>query len=122
MQKDYNSLPMMMDEVDIARTVSEILSEARQSPAPPALDVADALVEMVARQTSHFRPFAADVAASIERWVVSAWQPTSAELADALATLIANTDSGPGRRLLEESRSSADPEIRRIAEETLAEM
>jgi hypothetical protein len=77
---------------------------------------------MVARQSSHVRPFAADVALKIEVWAVSAWSPTSAPLADALATLIVNTDSGQGRRLLEQSRSSTDAEIRRIAEEALAEM
>jgi hypothetical protein len=122
MQKDYNSLPMIMDEADIAQAIDEIISEARQSPAPPALDVARALVLMVARQSSHLRSFAPDVAARIEGWAVNAWSPTSAPLADALSTLIVNTDSGPGRRLLDQSRSSVDPEIRRIAEEALAEM
>ena len=77
---------------------------------------------MVARQSSHLRSFAPDVAAKIEGWAVSAWSPTSAPLADALSTLIVNTDSGPGRSLLEQSRSSTDREIRRIAEEALAEM
>jgi hypothetical protein len=77
---------------------------------------------MVARQSSHLRSFGRDVAAKIEDWAVSAWSPTSPELADALATLLANTDSGAGRRLLEQARSSNDPEIRRIAEEALSEM
>lgn len=122
MQKDYNSPPMILDEADIARLIDEIISEARQSPAPPALEVASALVLMVARQSSHLRSFAPDVASKIERWAVSAWSPTSVPLADALSTLIVNTDSGPGRRQLEQSCSSTDPEIRRIAEEALAEM
>ena len=113
---------MIMDEADIAQSIDEIISEARQSPTRAALEVADALVLMVARQSSHYRSFAPDVAAKIEEWAISAWSPTSAELADALATLIANTDSGPGRRLLEQSRSSTDPQIQRIAEEALAEM
>jgi hypothetical protein len=111
-----------MNEADVAQAVDEILSEARQSPAPPVLEVAEALVAMIARQSSNLRPFSADVAAKIESWALSVWSPTSAPLADALATLIVNTESGPGRRLLEQSRSSADPEIRRIVEEALAEM
>jgi len=122
MRKDYNSFPMIMDEADIAQAIEEIISEARQSPAPPALEVAEALVLMVTRQSSHLRSFAPDVASKIEGWAVSAWSPTSAPLADALSTLIVNTDSGPGRRLLEQSRSSTDPEIRHIVEEALAEM
>ena len=122
MQKDFNSLPIIMNEADIAQAIDEIISEAQQSPTPPALEVADALILMVARQSSHHRSFAPDVAAKIEGWAISAWSPTSTPLADALATLIANTDSGPGRRLLDQSRSSTDPEIQRIAEEALAEM
>ena len=122
MQKDYNSLPMIMDEADIAQAIDEIIAVARQPPAPCALEVADVLVTMVARQSSHFRPFAPDVAAKIEGWAVSAWSPTSAALADALATLIVNTDSGPGRKLLEQSRSSTDREIQSIAEDALSEM
>jgi hypothetical protein len=113
---------MIMGEADIAQAIDEILSEARQPPAPPALDVADALVLMIARQSSHHRSFAPEVASKIEGWAVSSWSSNSAPLADALATLIVNTDSGPGRRLLEQSRSSSDPEIRRIADEALAEM
>ena len=122
MHKDYNSLPMIMDEADIAQAIDEIISEAQQSPAPCALEVADALILMIARQSSHLRPFAPDVAAKIESWAVSAWSPTSAPLVDALSTLIANTDSGPGRSLLMQSLSSPDHEIRRIAENALAEM
>ena len=122
MRKDYNSLPMIMDEGDIAQAIEEIISEARQSPAPPALEVAEALVLMVARQSTHLRSFAPDVSSKIEAWAVSAWSPTSAPLADALSTLIVNTDSGPGRRLLEQFRSSTDFEIRHITEEALAEM
>ena len=122
MQNDYNLLPMIMDEADIAQAIDEIISEARQSTALPPLEVARALVLMVARQSSHLRSFAPDVASKIEGWALSAWSPTSAPLADALAILIVNTNSGPGRRLLEQSRSSTDPEIQRIVEEALAEM
>jgi len=121
-QKDYNSLPMIMDEADIAQAIEEISTEVRQSPAPPVLEVAEALVLMVARPSSHLRSFAPDVASKIEGWAVSAWSPTSAPLADALSTLMVNTDSGPGRSLLEQSRYSTDPEIRHIAEQALAEM
>lgn len=122
MQKDFNALPMIMEEAEIAQAIDEILTEAREQGAPCALEVARALVLMVARQSSHHRSFAPEVAAKIENWAVSVWSTTSAPLADALSTLIVNTDSGPGRRLLEQSRSSTDREIRRIAEEALAEM
>jgi hypothetical protein len=123
MQKDYNSLPMIMTEAEIAQAIDAIICEARQSPAPPALEVAQALVAMVVRQSSCFRPFARAVAAKVEGWVVSAWSPTSVPLVDAISMLIVNTNSGcVGRQLLEQSRSSTNPEIRRIAEEALAEM
>lgn len=122
MLEKYSSLPMLLDEASIAAAVTEILRDAAD-PSVSSLDVAEALGGMLDRQTAHYKPFDPETTAKIQDWIVKSWQPESAPLVDAVATLIASSDMPEGRRLLEEAeRSSSDPEVRRIAAETLAEL
>jgi hypothetical protein len=122
MLEKYSSLPMLLDEAAIAAAVDGILRDAAD-PSVSRLDVANALGGMLDRQTEHYKPFDAETTAKIEGWIVKSWQPESAPLVDAVATLIASSDMPEGRRLLEEAeRSSSDPEVRRIAAETLEEI
>jgi hypothetical protein len=113
---------MLLDETSIAAAVGEILRDA-SDPSVSRLDVAETLGGMLDRQTAHYKPFDPETTAKIQDWIVKSWQPESAPLVDAVATLIASSDMPEGRRLLEEAeRSSLDPEVRRIAAETLAEL
>src|SRR5687768_17530658 len=96
-KKDYHALHMLLPEDELAHADAEILAEAKSDPQPPALEVAEALVGMISRQSSHYKRFGPETAASIERWAANAWTSAGPELADALATLLVNTDSGIGR-------------------------
>src|SRR5512132_166911 len=122
MLEKYSSLPMLLDEASIAAGVGEILRDAAD-PSVSRFDVAEALGGMLDRQTAHYKSFDPETTAKIQDWIVKSWQPASAPLVDAVATLIASSDMPEGRRLLEEAeRSSLNPEVRRIAAETLAEL
>jgi hypothetical protein len=120
--KDYDALPMLLDEAKLAAAIDELLAEARGEPRPDPRAVAEALVGMISRQSGLYRPFAPDVAARIEAWVDEAWATEPLPLFDALATVAANLGSQRMRARLEEARRHPDAEVRAIAEETLAEM
>ena len=122
MLEKYSSLPMLLDEADIVAAVDGILRDAAD-PTVSRLDVAEALGGMLDRQTSHYKPFDPETTAKIQSWIIKSWQPESAPLVDVVATLIASSDMPEARHLLEEAeRSSPDPEVRRIAAETLEEL
>ena len=122
MLEKYSSLPMLLDEARIATAVDGILRDA-SDPSVSRLEVAEALGGMLDRQTAHYKPFNPETTAKIQSWIVRSWQPESAPLVDAVATLIASSDMPEAVRLLEEAeRSSPDLEVRRIAEETLEEI
>ena len=120
--KDYDALPMLMSESGIATAVAELLAEARHEPRPDPLVVAESLVTMLGRQSSHHRPFSPECAASIDDWVAEAWSTASVPLFDALAALAANTASPRTRALLEKALGHDDASIREIAAGALAEM
>jgi hypothetical protein len=120
--EDYGALPMLLSQEDIARAVAAILAEARSDPPPPPLVVAEALVGMVSRQSSHMKPFAPETAASIERWAADNWSSVDPGLADALATLLVNTDSGLGLRVLTDACAAPLQAVQRIAEDALREL
>jgi hypothetical protein len=120
--KDYDALPMLMSEKDIARNIDQLLAEARSEPRPDPRVVAESLVTMISRQSSHHRPFAPDVSKRIDDWVIEAWSTDSLPLFDALATVAANTASSRTKALLELARQHPDRAIRDIANDTLAQI
>lgn len=120
--KDYNALPMLMSEAEIATSVRELIGEARSESHPDLALVAESLVTMIGRQSSHYRPFAPDVAKLIDDWVCDVWSTESLPLFDALATLAANTASSRTKSLLERARQHPDRAISDIATETLSQI
>ena len=120
--EDCNALPMLLPQEQIASAVAAILAKAQSDLPPPRLTVAEALVGMISRQSSHMKPFAPETAASIERWAANNWSHVDPDLADALATLLVNTDSGLGRRVLTDARNAPLEAVRRIAEDGLREL
>jgi hypothetical protein len=120
--KDYDALPMLMSEAEIAGYIEELLAEARAEPRPDPTPLAEYLVTMIGRQSSHYRPFAPHVAKLIDDWVGEVWSTDSVLLFDALSTLAANTASASTKALLELALHHPDRSIRDIAAETLAEM
>ena len=120
--KDYNALPMAMGESAIAAATNELLDEARRDPRPEARAVAEALVGMISRQSSLYKPFAPELVQRIDDWVAEAWATSPLPLFDALATVAANLGTPRVRARLEEARNDPDPRVRAIAEETLAEL
>ena len=120
--KDYDALPMLMGEAEIAAATNELLSEARAEPRPDPQVVAEALVGMISRQSSLYKPFAPELVQRIDDWVVEVWATSPLPLFDALATVAANLGTPRVRARLEEARKDPDPRVRDIAEETLAEL
>ena len=120
--RDYNALSMLLPEDQIASAVVEIIEEAGSVSSPSSLQVAELLVGMVSRQSAHMKPFAPVIAARIEHWAAKAWPTASLELIDALATLLVNTDSGLGRRVLTDAATSPDERVRTIANDALREL
>jgi hypothetical protein len=120
--KHYHALPMLLPEDQIACAVIEIVDEANSPSPPTSLQVAEVLVGMVSRQSSHMKPFAPAVAARIEHWAASVWPTASVQLIDALATLLVNTDSGLARRVLTEAAALPDERVRKIAHDALREL
>ena len=120
--KNYEALPTLPSQHQLARAVAELLAEANAGPPLSKLHVAEALVDLVGRGPGSYVPFPPETKASIERWAAECWSSTNAELADALATLLVNTDSGLSRRVLTEACASCDHAVRLIAEEALREL
>jgi hypothetical protein len=120
--KDYGALPMLMGEEEIAAATRELLAEARGEPHPDRGAVAEALVGMISRQSGLYRPFASELAADIETWVDEAWTTEPVRVFDALATVAVNLGTPRMRSRLKSAARHHDTEVRRIAEEVLAEM
>lgn len=115
------ALPTLPSQNELVGAVVEILAEAAARP-PSRLTVADALIDVVWRGLGSYLPCPPDTEASIERWAAESWSSPGPELADALAVLLINTDSGVGRRVLTEASLSSVEAVRRIAQDALREM
>jgi hypothetical protein len=120
--KDYDALPMLMSEAAIAAATRELLAEARTDPRPNPCAVAEALVGMISRQSGLYKPFASGLAADIEAWVDEAWATEPLPLFDALATIAVNVGTPRMQSRLESAARHHDAEVRRIANESLAEL
>jgi hypothetical protein len=119
--KDYDALPMLMGEAQIAASTRELLAEARAEPRPDPRAVAEALVGMVSRQSGLYKPFSTDLKADIEAWAEEAWSTQPLPLFDALATVAVNLNTPRMRSRMEAAARHHDAAVRRIAEQTLAE-
>ena len=119
--KDYSSLPMIMDQEEISRTVEEILL-SQNDPQVSNMDTAEALSEMLMRQTSLYRQFDKNIIQKMEQWLTKVWDKNSAPFVDICATLIASTEMVEGKRLLEEAERSTNEKVRKIAKEALVEI
>ncbi len=119
---DYDALPMLMGEEQIAAATRELLAEARAEPHPDPDEVAEALVGMISRQSGLYKPFAPTLAADIEAWVDQAWATEPLRLFDAIVTVAVNVGTPRMRSRLEAAARHHDAEVRRIAEQALAEM
>ena len=54
MKKDYSALHMLLPVDEIAKGVAEILAEAESNTPPPPQAVADALLEMLTRESNPY--------------------------------------------------------------------
>lgn len=120
--KDYESLPMNLGEAAIREATDELLVEARAEPRPDPRLVAEALVDMIARQSSLYKPMANDLRERVAAWVDEAWATEPLALFDALSAVAVNMGTPRMRERLEEAARDPDPEVRALAEEALAEM
>jgi hypothetical protein len=108
-----------IDEIRVE--VQKVLELAQKDPDLTPLEVADALCELGIRQSSTYLPFDNETRREIQAWVNGAWQGASAELTDALATIVVNIGLPEGRVLLEAATQSEDERVRAIAQDALRE-
>jgi len=120
--KDYSLLPDFMESTDIARAIDEILDIAAEERTISSVDVANALLEMVERQSNNYEPLEARLVKRIEQWMLVNWTVKLPEFIDVMCTLIVNINTVEGIRLLKEAQFAENSEVRALAEETLAEM
>jgi hypothetical protein len=120
--KDYTALPVFMEAEEIAEAFQEILDAARTDPEAPALEIAEALVEVIDRHAELYRPLDAELSAQIVAWIKNHWPTDDIELADALSTVIVNLSVPDRAELLRRGLESRNPEVRELVEDALTEV
>jgi hypothetical protein len=119
--KDYSDLPEYMTVSEIAFETDKLLDKVNNNNTSKQ-DVANALVELVYRQSNTRQPYAENVTQRIEEWVLNVWSEDTLELTDALCTVIANLDTPKLRQLIEDASHSSNEKVRDLANETLRDM
>ena len=113
--------PMLLQEKQISQAISDILETFEQSRDLSVTETAEALVDMIGRQGSNFRPLSRDDCQKVDKWLIENWSERPIELLDALTTLVLMTNSIRGLRLLKKAALSNDSTAKEIAVNGLQE-
>lgn len=125
--KDYSNLPDFMDSSNIVNLIEEILDTASVEPNLETIDVAEALLEMIDRQSNNYgEKLDEKVVYRMQRWVADSWSLSPPELINVLSIIIINLENEShfpdGYQMLTSALCADNPEVQAIAKEALAEM
>jgi hypothetical protein len=125
--KNYSQLPDFMPSSEIEYCIEEVLDTASSDPKISVIEVANALLTMIERQSNNYdEKFSDNTVSRMQQWVLASWSLSSPSLVDILSTILVNLEHKhpfrEGYKLLESSLHTEHLEIKQIVKETLAEM
>lgn len=118
---EFATMPMVLTTERVVEGVRGILALAKSDPSLEPANVARELDMMFARDDSNPQPIDVAVYREVEDWVVQNWRNDSPPLVDVMATIILSCGMVRGIDLLREASESANSEVRKIAQDALAE-
>ena len=123
MAKDYFSdVPEHLSIDEIRKEISDLVDGVGECARMSTAQVADALLEMIERQSNHYVPLDDDTRRRIQTWVTKQWsEGLPADLLDALATTMVNLGLAEGKSLLEAALGSSRPDMQKVARDALSE-